>query len=527
MTRRRFGLCLGAVFVAGLALRMIGTDWGAPYGYHFDERFVLAPALRIVETGDPNPHFFNYPSVLIYATAGVTGLHRTLTEAPPPELPGPPAYGPADLGPSTWPVLRDSRRLVALAGALGILAAALLAFRTGGTEAALLASVLVASLALHAEHSHFLTTDVPMTTLVTLAFALGAKPGRGATAGLVSGAALGLAVATKYTAGFALVPLLIVNALAGRDLKRVVAVLPGVAGAFAIACPFALLDWPKFTSDLAVVRNHYRGGHLGAEGDGNWGWYLMRLRQEGLGTAGMVLFGLGLLGVADDTVRRARHDDAGRTGAAIAFVIAATALLWFLWLGSVRVRFERNLIPAATLAAVAAGHGLAALLSRLPRGGGPTERHRRLDPRSIAIGVLLVCLAAPTALALGRTRLLAGADTRSLALAWITENVPQGATIVREEQTPRVDAERYDVEYTWSLAARPPMAYRAAGVDYLIASSAIYDRYRGADTPQAANYRRMFLWPRARTFVPDSAIRGPVVLVLEVPRLPGRDPPPD
>lgn len=523
MTTRTFTVLTAALFAAGLTLRLVGTGWGEPHGYHYDERFVLAPALRIVESGDPNPHFFNYPSALIYASTAVVWLHSVAGDMPL-DLPRSAAYGPADLGPWTWPALRDARRMVALVGALGMLAAGLLAYRTGGREAALAATALVAAMALHAEHSHFLTTDVPMTTLLVTAFALGARPRGGPLTGLISGAALGLAVATKYTAGFALAPLVVVNALAGCNAIRSAGVIVGAALAFVAACPFAVLDWQRFTADLTTVRDHYRSGHLGAEGDGNWAWYLMRMRQDGLGATGMALFAIGLAGVVADAVA-ARGDRAGRrVGAVIACVVAATALAWFLWLGSVRVRFERNLIPAATLAATAAGHGLAALLALLPRLAGRFSHRAATAARSVAVAALVLALLAPAALATRRTLMLAGGDTRSQAAAWIQDNVAAGSTIVREEYTPRPDPDRFRVVYVWSLSQLDPTWYTNNDVDYVVASSSIHARLRAAGNTQATDrYRSLFRWPRAAGFAPGARTSGPLVTVIEVPRRPRAD----
>ncbi len=511
MTRRTFASCLAVIFFAGLALRVLGTGWGNPHGYHYDERFVLEPAVRITQTGNANPEFFNYPSGLIYLTSAIVGLHHQAGMAL--DLPTGPGWGPADLDAATWPALRDGRRMVAFIGALGILAAALLALETGGRAAAIIAAMLVAALALHAEHSHFLTTDIPMTTFVTLAFATGARRG-GVSVGALSGAMLGLAIAMKYTAGFALLPLLVTNALAGGGRNRVIATLPAAAAVFIAVCPFVLLDWQNFLADLAVVRSHYQGGHLGAEGaegEGNWGWYLSRLAVDGIGRVGLGLIALGWIGVAWDLLTRCRDSpraDAARKGAVIAAIVALTALLWFLWLGSVRVRFERNLLPAATLAVIAAAHGLACITARMPA------------RRWVAIGLALL-LAPPLALAARRTSPLAGEDTRSVAGEWIEENIPPGSSIVREEYTPRPDPERYRVRHIWSLTMTDPMVYRSSNIDYVILSSAVHSRFAKGD-PSHQRYRRIMLWPIAAQFVPDPDTAGPIITVREVPRLDGK-----
>ena len=246
----------------------------------------------------------------------------------------------------------------------------------------------------------------------------------------------------------------------------------------------------------------------------------MRLRQEGLGTTGLGLLAVGLAGVLVDAIRPQRPSAGRDHGSAIALVVAATAVAWFLWLGTVRVRFERNLIPAAVLAAVASAHGLAALLSRLPAREESNAWGRLISARSVGTGLLIVALVAPARLAMRRTAMLAGDDTRSQAAAWIAATLPAGSKIIREEYTPRPDPDRFEVLYLWSLAVHDPLWYRNNGVDYVVASSAIHGRFRGPGSFEAERYRRLFFWPKAARFVPGPAVRGPAVTVFKVPPLP-------
>ena len=166
-------LAMLAALGCALTLRLVGTDWGEPYGYHYDEPAIVAPALRIVESGDPNPHFFRYPSALIYVESVVVWLQHRLAGMDLARASGA-AYGPADLGPWTWPALLGGRRVVAVLGTAAVGAGAWLAASCGGTAAAVLAAWMLAVLPLHVEHSHYLTTDVPATTLVLLSLALAA-----------------------------------------------------------------------------------------------------------------------------------------------------------------------------------------------------------------------------------------------------------------------------------------------------------------------------------------------------------------
>jgi hypothetical protein len=59
-------LLLSLVLCIAYFLRIFGIKLGLPYPWAFDEPFVMHTALRILKTGDYNPHFFNYPSLIIY-----------------------------------------------------------------------------------------------------------------------------------------------------------------------------------------------------------------------------------------------------------------------------------------------------------------------------------------------------------------------------------------------------------------------------------------------------------------------------
>ncbi|RMD82960.1 MAG: phospholipid carrier-dependent glycosyltransferase, partial [Candidatus Dadabacteria bacterium] len=379
--RMPYRAALAAIILAALFMRWYGSTWGAPYGFHFDEPFVVKPALRIVATGDLDPRFFRYPSAMIYAEAAVAAAWHFLAGMPV-RIPHGPAYGPSDLGPWTWPALITGRRLVGLAGALTSLAVAALVLESTGIPGALAAAALLALVPLHVEHSHYLTTDVPMAALVVLAFALAARARSRAGIAAV-GLAAGAAVATKYTGAAALPGLLaiaILTAPNGERLSRALVLLGATACGFVLLCPYAVLDWRLFVADLAVVREHYASGHLGAEGSANWLWYIERLRESGLGTWSSFGYGFAFLaGTAGLLVTTKRRP----TQPAWALLAASlTAIAWFAWLGAVPVRFERNLLPPLVLATAVAGDGIARL-ARIP--GRP-----RLSAACALLGAALV-----------------------------------------------------------------------------------------------------------------------------------------
>jgi hypothetical protein len=239
------------------------------------------------------------------------------------------------------------------------------------------------------------------------------------------------------------------------------------------------------------------------------------LRDDGLGIAGMVLVATGAAGVLHDLFASARsgHGEPHRSRALLAGSMLAFAIAWVTWLGTVTVRFERNLMPAVVLVCAAAGHGLAHWLD--------IARERGRLFYGIAWALLAVAIAMPAAMSFDVVKRLRADDTRSVALAWIERNVPEGAHIIREEYTPQPDPDRYRVEYVWSLGFGDPNEYRRAGVDYVIASQAVYARF--FNDPQARypdiveRYERIFRLPRVAFFLATPATNGPAVTIYRVP----------
>src|SRR6478672_4008488 len=189
---------LVVILAVALAARCWYLTAGVPYAVGIDEPQVVNRSLRILQTGDWNPHVFDYPTLVIYFHAAVAIL-RFLWGA----LKG------------EWGSL-DAYRITAIYAALRFAAACIgvatvwLTYRLGhelsGRRVALLGAALLAVHPIHVRESHFVLTDVPMTALTTLAVWLAVRAGRSATvrAYAWAGFACGLAAAAKYNGGIAL-----------------------------------------------------------------------------------------------------------------------------------------------------------------------------------------------------------------------------------------------------------------------------------------------------------------------------------
>ena len=149
------------VTVAGAVLRFVPIWFGLPYaGARPDEETSLGHAMAILG-GDPNPHFFHWPSLTFYLFAGLFRAAAAL---------GTFTGATADL--SGAQRLLIGRGCVALAGTATIGALYRIGRRIGGHTVGLVAALFLAVSILHVRESHFAMTDALMTFFAMLALAL-------------------------------------------------------------------------------------------------------------------------------------------------------------------------------------------------------------------------------------------------------------------------------------------------------------------------------------------------------------------
>lgn len=337
----------GAAIVAlALVLRLAGVGWGLPDGTHFfsfhpDEFETCGRVVRILNTGDWNPEFFNYGSFYLYLVTilawpfhalgmfeSVTGAHVV------------------------------ARVVSALAGAATVLVAERIARRVAGMSLAVWAALFVALAPGHVLHSTFATVDATATLLVAAAllYAIEAREG-GRRHFLVAGALAGLAAGTKYATGLVLVaPLLAAFRSEERvprreQVVRAALVIASAAVAFFIAVPYALITPDRFAADVRFeLLVHPREGHLDffeRTGDG-WSYHLFANLPYVLGAP---LLMLALAGVALLVARRRRDD----------WLLLAFAFPYLIGLGSSHVRFLRYTLPLVPVLGVAGAVALGAI----------------------------------------------------------------------------------------------------------------------------------------------------------------------
>ncbi len=361
------------ILALGFVLRAIQTHLGLPYVYNFDDPQVAAHALNILKTGDWNPHFFAYGSLMIYIDAVVDAAnYLRLAGLPIGARESLIAFDqltminritvPAEGTPVWyWTISHPSfylwdRYVTALFGTGTIAVTYAIARRIVPSPMALVPPLLLALVPIHIVQSGLTTTDIPvgfMVGIATLAAMIFAETG-GLTAFITSLVFVGLAAATKYNSGLILLsPLL---ALLMRHNARQSAIrwwhwllliaVPAVT--FLIVMPFALLDFKRFITDLAQSTSSY---HAPGPSQSRPGIRHVRLiftqfgQNLGIAASLLALIGGGLMAAAAPARRPL-------------ILLLAFPLALILYMSTTTPDYHRNFMQLYPFLCLYAGYGL-------------------------------------------------------------------------------------------------------------------------------------------------------------------------
>ncbi len=439
------------VLVLAFALRMWGIKQGLPYVYNVDEYGHFVPEAVAMFHHGLNPHYFINPPALSYLLHVVfavwfglgSGLHT-------------PVAREFALHPDRLFVV--ARVTVALLGTVSVWLLYLVGARLFNRAVGLLASAVLAVAFLPVFYGHLALNDVPTLAPLTLSlFGTAGVLRRGRLLDyLIAGAGLGLATATKYTAGVMILPLIAAGAVRyldgradndrraavdgeadpeerrasserrrntkGRDVAIGVGIaLVAAAGAYVIANPYSLLDFHLFREELerqSSYTEQSRASWLGGPKQGSFVYYLWSFTW-GLGW----IPALAALGGAVSIWRRQRR---------VGWVLVPVAVLYLLFLSLQGRYFGRWLLPIFPIACLLAAN------FALEVAGWAARRAPRLHWASAVLTALAVIalVAQGVVYSVHSGLVLSRADTRNLARAWIISNIPAGAKIVVEPVVP-------------------------------------------------------------------------------------------
>lgn len=534
---RRLPGAATAWLVAGLMLaELVLILWGIrgdlPLTPEVDETIFVTSAMHIAATGDFNPHWFGHPgSTMIYPLAAMFHGWNTVAHDGRLIAPDPAIQRWFDARPADFYQL--GRLLSALYATLSVPLVFLIGRRIADRSTGILGAGLYVLTPIVVAHAQVIRTDCAALffTLLSLWFCLRIYERPAVPNQLAAGAAIGLAIATRYFM-VGLIPillavdLLVLRRHRSNDTTR--AVLLGILAillAFSLATPYFVLDFPAARASLRVEARNNQVGADGLTPLGNLWWYLSTA-VPGAVTWPIAL--LGLLGLGRLLWRREAQG----------LLLVSFALLFLVEISLHSLHWQRwtiQILPLLALfTAYALQQGSRALAGLLGARPGTTRP-------LLSAGLVLIAIWPAGQIVFANIR-LTRPSTGAIARDWILHNIAPGSRIAQEwfaAPLNQADFVEYAVERTsapapgqpfelyerFSLAAgRTLDDYRREGYRYLITSSRQYDGYLGANQAQpgryareAGFYRQLFAEAHLlQEFLPSTTRGGPTIRVYEL-----------
>ena len=291
-------------------------------------------------------------------------------------------------------------------------------------------------------YSHLALNDVPTLAPVALSLygtACVMRRGRWRDY-VIAGLGVGLATATKYTGGIALLCLaaaFVSDGAGGQFWSR-------LAGsprrwwwrcvAFVIANPYSILDYSSFHAGVTAQASLAAGldpVKLGTRPGSGTAYYLWTFTW-GLG------WGPTLAAIGGAIVLLARRR------LAMAMVLIPAPIAFVIFMGHQQRYFGRWLMPVFPIVAILGAYGAVELVRWLIRA-------RRI-PAPLAAGLVTVlALAQGVVAAVHDDAVLSRPDTRNLARAWMVSHVPAGSKVVIEPDVADNWAADIGTSLPWTL----------------------------------------------------------------------------
>lgn len=414
------------LFSLWVMLYLRGLSWGKPFILHPDEPVIVEKAIKILQKGDMNPHFFNYPSLPIYVQSLVSTItHLYLTSSG--------KYGNhnyREIGAITQKekffFYHAGRLASALFASIMLCLVFVLTRKVCNTWAALAAVGCVMAFPLLVREAHYVTPNVLAGLLVFGSVCLCVQfIEKGKKSSIYWAAALGgLSVGAKYNAIIVIVPVILTLVLRFRvkGLRHVPLIMAVFAIGFIITTPYALLDMAKFMNDFSYEIWHYKWkGHFGAQSISPIIEYLRYFWS-----VGALQFLLSVSGFFAIIFR----------GGAKGLVLAAFPVIYILFMSQYKVVFYRNMILIIPFLGVGFGTSVWIIYKFLAKGFAWTKNAGVIRfGAPIAISIMtLSALMGPARKSVGHVKEFTSIYTVQIADKWIKTNIRASAKISTERK---------------------------------------------------------------------------------------------
>lgn len=263
--RSYYILFLLLLVTIGFFIRFSYINMGLPYLFNWDEPFTVGAVIRIIQTGDFDPHFYSYPPVVIYILIPFfilnffrlveLGSLRSLTDIVVGKWPG-----------YLWTISHPSFYFVGrLVMALLMVFSIVLVYQIGkkyfDKKVGLLAALIFTFMGFKSMDVIFISPNIPVTFFVLLSlFMLSIYIERKLLRYIIAtGFFSGLAVASKYNAFLIIVPAILgVLFYGNKKIRDIFIAIPATAVGFFIGCPYMIFSLSNYLNEMAIQLRQYK-----------------------------------------------------------------------------------------------------------------------------------------------------------------------------------------------------------------------------------------------------------------------------
>jgi len=535
------------ILIISALIRLAAINYSLPEHIALsDENTIMCPLMRMLRTGDLNPHNFTWPgSFVMYILAGIFILPLKLL------------YfcnrlcGNVDSWPGFWHIITHSPlfyyknvpvlfiligRIVNVAFAvITVYFVYLIGKLVLNRCAGLLAALCLSIAPLHVDYSRRIRPDIaaPMLIMISTYFLL-RYAGKEQKIKFLILASLfaGFSVAARYAAGIALFPILLYGAYLDSRQKKIFSVSYLIDSirirtnftraaffsflGFLVFAPFVLLDIHSAIEALRFETGHMHLGHERLPGLKNHIWHVKFVLVKGiggLGPGGKIFASFSALGFLIVLLKRSTER----------FLLILSPLFFFVFIsGFAMMRWDRWLLPVIPFEAVLFGIGFYYAYDFL----------RRLRPRRVFETTALCCFTAILLFAYRDAmeinfvvmRKIMTPHMKEVATRWIEKNLPSGSMVASEFRIPvsknKIIVKKMIKADDQSIATNPLDYYRKAGADHIL----MYPFYRQRMLNDPEKYKteieRYDEIERETTlikrFSPGKTARGPVTEIRKI-----------
>ena len=479
-----------SILLIAFLLRIWGVQFGLPYPYHPDEVKYVLMALKMGHFG-LNPHYFINPSVFTYILFILYGCYYVVGH-----LAG---HFQSTLGfIQTFVTQPTSFYLIArLVTVFFSLLTIVIVYRIGKTlfdeSTGLISSFLLSIVFIYVRDSHYGVPDITMICFLMIAYYFLVKctlEGKMKHVYL-AGFFIGLACATKYTAVF-LFPIYILvlyrckSKFNKNNIIYIMIKSSVISGfGFLIGCPYALIDFHSFWSDIHQLAFFGHTGWFGINTTQNGYVYYLDCLRWGIGWPLLILCLVSIIHILCNKRE-------------LSLLLLGYPLLYYIYMGSARLQFERFTLPLIPFLVIIVSCFIGDLKVRY---GYSINR---------IISLVLIIGLIPMIYSVRSDYLLTKTDTRTLALNWINSHIPSGSKIALDGYGPMIYKAhpklieftkhmtrklKYNVHYLgrFGLGLYSLHDYQIQHFQYLISSNFTYERYFAQSRP----------YPKEVTFYKD------------------------